>query len=756
MVLQKPGQDGRGSVGAARGTVPSAQSTKLSRRIGWLNANGGLAGPIQFSEVAELLSGIGDVEAMRILKDVEEKGAQVRDPTAYLKAAARRAQGGAPVASARPPAGRPPIDGGVSGYRAAPAAAMAWGGAADADTRLRKRIGWMNNNLSLKEQLNYDKVGPLLLQVGDREAMDILKSLEESAADVRDPTGWVAAAARRLLGGGGGGLFASNVQPAMAALPMLQTTSAVKGVIRTISSVSKHGTLPPGSSTLLGQLKKRVGWLNANASLKAPLAFEKVGHLLVPLGHRQAMDVLKQLEEKAASVNDPTAWVASAARKGAAGVVQAAIPGGFVGAGAVEWADEKVRKRIGWLNSNVELAAPITYDKVAPCLLGLDVHAAMAVLKDLEENAASVRDPDAWVISAARRAAGTAPGLGAPAAVFAAAGGGGLFDPAAEEKLWRRIGWLNKNAALQAKLDYDRLAPGLLAIGSHDAMEILKHLEENAATIRDPSAYALAAALRRQDGGSGMAAAAVGYEQEPPEQRLRKRIGWLNRNGQLAAEIRVNEAVSVLRSLPIQRAMELLKSLEDKASEIQDPTGYVLAAAAASSTDATQTTSIADRASASPEEKLRKRLEWMNRNLPLTQPLDYARLAPEMLLLDPRKAMEVLKKLEESSAGVRDPTAWVLGATKRELGPAATGAGSEAALKQRMAWLNQNLQLASPIMFDVVGPVLMQLELRVAMELLKGLEQDATSVLDPNEYLATAAAAAGPGKPYGAVAPAGG
>ena len=62
--------------------------------------------------------------------------------------------------------------------------------------KVKRRIGWLNANGNLQGPLVFDKVGMLLVSIGDAQAMDILKKLEEHALEVRDPTGWVVTAAR--------------------------------------------------------------------------------------------------------------------------------------------------------------------------------------------------------------------------------------------------------------------------------------------------------------------------------------------------------------------------------------------------------------------------------------------------------------------------------------------------------------------------------------------------------------------------------
>merc|ERR1719330_685383 len=108
--------------------------------------------------------------------------------------------------------------------------------------------------------------------------------------------------------------------------------------------------------------------------------------------------------------------------------------------------------------------------------------------------------------------------------------------------------------------------------------------------------------------------------------------------------------------------MEILRALEENATTIPDPNAYVLAACAEGGNSAPIHEKRED---VVPEEKLRRRITWMNGNLPLEVQLSYDRLAPELLALEPKQAMEVLKRLEENVSTVRDPHAWISGAVRR-------------------------------------------------------------------------------------------
>merc|ERR1712185_426040 len=112
------------------------------------------------------------------------------------------------------------------------------------------------------------------------------------------------------------------------------------------------------------------------------------------------MGILKEFEEQASGEEDPSAWIAQQAR--------ATAP---AGARSTEAPEERLCKRIAWLNDKAQLCSPIVVDLVLPSLLAIDVKKAMAVLKALEENATTILDPCSYITSAAEEAAADQPGL---------------------------------------------------------------------------------------------------------------------------------------------------------------------------------------------------------------------------------------------------------------------------------------------------------------------------------------------------------
>jgi len=72
-----------------------------------------------------------------------------------------------------------------------------------AEEKIRRRIDWLNMNVPMPTQLAHERVIPELLKVKPNEAMEVLKRFEETAPEVRDPTGFVISQVRRRFSGQG-------------------------------------------------------------------------------------------------------------------------------------------------------------------------------------------------------------------------------------------------------------------------------------------------------------------------------------------------------------------------------------------------------------------------------------------------------------------------------------------------------------------------------------------------------------------------
>merc|ERR1712151_733927 len=141
-------------MGAAAG-----MKTKASKIVGGLNKEGGLQQPIMYKEVAELFMMLGDDDSIKLLRELEEKKDDIRDPTGWLKVGAKN------KLDAR--------------------------GGKDGKTRASKIVGGMNKEGGLQQPIMYKDVADLFNMIGDEESIKLLRELEEKKSDVRDPTGWL-------------------------------------------------------------------------------------------------------------------------------------------------------------------------------------------------------------------------------------------------------------------------------------------------------------------------------------------------------------------------------------------------------------------------------------------------------------------------------------------------------------------------------------------------------------------------------------
>lgn len=207
--------------------------------------------------------------------------------------------------------------------------------------------------------------------------------------------------------------------------------------------------------------------------------------------------------------------------------------------------EERLLKRLKWLNHNICPGNPLDFDRVAPSLMHLPGPQAMEVLKVFEENADQVRNPNSFVISKARGAAAgkalSPIGAAPPRANGPSAGGGGSARgsgggsgggtkrraPSADEtvrgsiaadakvtyyggsaapsesEVQERIDWLNDNVPMGMPLEFEKVAPDLMSLDAAAAMGCLERIGKSTQEVRDPNAYVIFSARRIAGGGGG-------------------------------------------------------------------------------------------------------------------------------------------------------------------------------------------------------------------------------------------------------------
>jgi len=207
------------------------------------------------------------------------------------------------------------------------------------------------------------------------------------------------------------------------------------------------------------------------------------------------------LKRKVESVKDPTAWVTSAIRKEGGGAV--VVPWGNIsipqvpvsGGGFRDDLDQKLRKRVGWLNNQGGFENRIQYAKVAEAAIGVEESVVFKVLKNLEEKGTTINEPTSWVTAALRKESGGNQGAHVNRANLNVDFGEDL-----DLKLRKRVGWLNKEGGFDNKLQYNKILDAADGADPTTLFRILKTVEEKLDTLDDPTAW-VTHALRKERGG---------------------------------------------------------------------------------------------------------------------------------------------------------------------------------------------------------------------------------------------------------------
>lgn len=145
------------------------------------------------------------------------------------------------------------------------------------DSKLRKRIAWLNTDGGFENQISYASIAEAAWGLDEKRVMQILRYLEENWDKVWDPTKWVVSSLRKAKDAIGG--------------------------------------LEPGFEQ---QLRRQVRYLNTGGGFDSAITYSKIADAAVGLDSAQVMEILRLLEQRWQHVEDPTAWVCSGLRKVAA------------------------------------------------------------------------------------------------------------------------------------------------------------------------------------------------------------------------------------------------------------------------------------------------------------------------------------------------------------------------------------------------------------------------------------------------------
>eukprot|EP00930_Biecheleria_cincta_P031078 TRINITY_DN2155_c0_g1_i1.p1 TRINITY_DN2155_c0_g1~~TRINITY_DN2155_c0_g1_i1.p1 ORF type:complete len:806 (-),score=183.07 TRINITY_DN2155_c0_g1_i1:98-2284(-) len=654
------GGGGGGAAAAAHGggfAYPAAGSNDertIHRRATWLNSNVFPDRPIDQDALGAML-GMGVSRALELFKEIEEKADQMKNPSGYLKKAAQR-EGLAPPGLAASPRGsapstrRPPAANSFPGSQAATTE--------DQKSTIHRRVTWLNSNVFQDRPIDNETIGAMM-GMGVARALELFKEIEEKA--VRNPNGYLqAAAVREGLAPPGlsprGGPGAAGAGPRMS--------------------------LPAPGDDERSKVHRRATWLNANVFVDRHIDQEAIGAML-GLGVPRALELFKEIEEKADTLRNPSGYLKAAAqREGYQGGGGAAPAMGRATNHAAMSEDERstIHRRATWLNKNVFQDRPIDGDALG-AMMGMGVARALELFKEIEEK--GVRNPSGYLTTAAQRE-GYAPSGQSAQQVMR----GGMqrqpLQPAMTEDerstIHRRATWLNKNVFQDKQIDNDAIG-AMLGLGVGRALELFKEIEEKAKAgqLKNPSGYLKKAAEREGLSPPAPAGArpAVMYNQpaltEQESSTIHRRVTWLNANVFSDRQID-QDAVAAMLGMGVARALELFKEIEAKANTLRNPSGYLMKAAANEGVSP-QTAMFSSGMPAARQfdpvrgkadwDKIHRKVTWLNSNV-----FENSHIDPEAIeavaSLGVERAFEMLAEVEGKASEVKNPSGYLKAAARRE------------------------------------------------------------------------------------------
>eukprot|EP00435_Cladocopium_sp_Y103_P008025 s2349_g2.t1 len=239
------------------------------------------------------------------------------------------------------------------------------------------------------------------------------------------------------------------------------------------------------SGQLIGALTYAgVEWLNDYGGLLQNINYVKVAAVLEKMGLEASMKLLKQLEDRAAGIPDPTAFILRSSQQSPG---QGLLPtAGSQASGAIECAPilaptEALNNFMDFMNTGPRRRRCVNPSEVADALKSLAPNRVTRVLHEMQEHGLGLDDPVSYIKAAARS--------GSKANKEAEAGGEEEHSVNEISKLTSRLKWLNDFGGLAQKISIDEVIGALYCLGGPQSMAILRSLQERGAAVVDPTQY---------------------------------------------------------------------------------------------------------------------------------------------------------------------------------------------------------------------------------------------------------------------------
>uniref|UniRef100_A0A7S4SMQ8 Uncharacterized protein n=1 Tax=Alexandrium monilatum TaxID=311494 RepID=A0A7S4SMQ8_9DINO len=273
--------------------APTTGTVKLKKSIAdmvkWMNSEGELAAELRLAAVAKPLAALDESTALEVLNGLLEQEEVIDDPTVWIIEAAK--------ALAEAEAEEAP---GLDFPAAAAATPRPSGGAkVKLPASTVEKLKELNASGCLQVNLPLAEVAQSLSLLSKESQEELLAGLEQNAADITNPAGWLCNACHKKAGKGKG-----------------KGKGKDKG-----KGKGKHGSAESGFKPLTASERKilrTINFINKTMGLERPLNFNYLKEALDLVDEKtqlRILDILKEKLEEGQEIANPTTWVKRACQR---------------------------------------------------------------------------------------------------------------------------------------------------------------------------------------------------------------------------------------------------------------------------------------------------------------------------------------------------------------------------------------------------------------------------------------------------------
>lgn len=312
------------------------------------------------------------------------------------------------------------------------------------------------------------------------------------------------------------------------------------------------------------------------------------------------------------------------------------------------------------------------------------------------------------------------------------------------------INRLNEEVTRKSPIRLAAVAALLAPLGEATALEILANLLEQE-LVEDPTAWIRSSAKKKA--AEQAAAASAEWEDpageqcaatdepdggtedteqnqpEPPEHAepdsINKWVRKLNKSDKLQAPLKLTMIAGPLAVLGFDEAVSVLKELEAKADDVENPSTWVRARA--------------NRRAGPVMTKVNQLNHGGPGKMDLLAPIAPLQVKEPLSSLPVPAAMSILQELESSILEIDDPTPWILEQVKKKTEELEKKAGGSGEVLLKLKELNSSGKLTGGLKIYEAAEAMKRLQPSVAVSLINKLEAKGAAVRNPTGFLVSEA-----------------